>query len=105
MYSEGLLSPQYSNPLQQAVSGNSLFSVRSITSPFSAYTDKSVLSYAESFSLVDFLISQYGAEKMRELLSTFEQGITYDGAFMKVYGFDMDGLDALWRPYVKKLYS
>jgi len=33
-------------------------------------------------------------------LSTFRQGSSYDGALEKVYGFDMDGLDKLWRGYV-----
>ena len=34
---------------------------------------------------------------MFELLNTFKQGSGYDEALLKVYGFDMDGLDALWR--------
>ena len=37
---------------------------------------------------------------MLELLKTFKQGSSYDGALGKVYGFDMDGLDSLWRDYV-----
>ena len=28
------------------------------------------------------------------------EGNTYDGALEKVYGFDMDGLDILWRDYI-----
>jgi len=37
---------------------------------------------------------------MLELLNTFKQGSSYDGALEKVYGFDTGGLDALWRDYV-----
>ncbi len=37
---------------------------------------------------------------MLELLNTFRQGSSYDGALDKVYGFDMDVLDTLWRDYV-----
>ena len=37
---------------------------------------------------------------MLELLLTFRQGSSYDAALEKVYGFDMDGLDALWRDYI-----
>jgi len=74
--------------------------VQSLSSPFSAYAEESHLSYAQSYSLVEFLISNYGQGKMLELLNTFRLGSSYDGALEKVYGFDMDGLDALWRDYV-----
>ncbi len=105
MYSEGLLDPSFTAALQVAIKGNSLISVRSLSSPFSAYPDKAILSYGESFSLVDFLIASYGQGKMLELLNTFAGGSTYDGAFVKVYGFDMDGLNTLWRDYVIKQYQ
>jgi hypothetical protein len=71
--------------------------VRSLSSPFSAYAEESVLAYAQSYKLVEYLIDNYGREKMFELLLTFKQGSGYDDALEKVYGFDMDGLDALWR--------
>lgn len=100
MYNEGLLEVNFSSALVQAVKGNSLISVRSLASPFSAYPDKATLSYAESYSLVEFLVTKYGQDKMFNLLNTFREGSTYDNALLKVYGFDMDGLDRLWRVYV-----
>ena len=66
---------------------------------------KSSLSYAQSYSLVEFLITSYGQGKMLELLNTFKQGSSYDGALEKVYGFDMDGLNTLWRDYVAQLIA
>ena len=100
MHTEGPLEPIFSDYLDRAIAENSLISVQSLSSPFSAYAEESVLSYAQSYSLVDFLITNYGQEKMLELLNTFRQGSSYDGALERVYGFDMDGLDALWRDYV-----
>jgi hypothetical protein len=100
MHNEGPLEPAFADPLSTAIAENRLISVRSLASPFSAYAGESVLSYAESYSLVDFLITNYGGGKMLELLNTFRQGSSYDGALEAVYGFDMDGLDALWRAYV-----
>jgi hypothetical protein len=41
---------------------------------------------------------------MYELLSIFKQGSSYDKALMRVYGFDMDGLDSLWRDWVTLKY-
>jgi hypothetical protein len=103
MHIEGPLEPVFADYLNRAIAENRLISVQSLSSPFSAYAEESVLSYAQSYSLVDFLITNYGRGKMFELLNTFRQGSSYDGALEKVYGFDMDGLDALWRDYVTPL--
>ncbi|MBA7658699.1 hypothetical protein ES703_66658 [subsurface metagenome] len=100
MHTEGLLEPIFTDYLDRAIAENSLISVQSLSSPFSAYAEESLLSYAQSYSLLDFLLTNYGQEKMLELLNTFRQGSSYDGALEKVYGFDMDGLDALWRNYI-----
>jgi len=100
MYAEGMLGPEYTAYLNKAIAEDSLISVQSLSSPFSAYVGEASLSYAQSYSLVEFLIDNYGQGKMLELLNTFEQGSSYDGALDKVYGFDMDGLDTLWREYV-----
>jgi hypothetical protein len=97
VYAEGPLIPLYKAYLDKAIAEDSLISVRSLSSPFSAYTEESLLSYAQSYSLVEFLITNYGQDKMLELLLTFKQGSGYDEALEKVYGFDMNGLDTLWR--------
>jgi len=100
MHTEGALGPEFTAYLNKAIDEKSLISVRSLSSPFSAYAEQSYLSYAQSYSLVDFLISKYGQPKMLELLLTFRQGSSYDGALEKVYGFDMDGLNTLWQDYI-----
>ena len=104
VYAEGLPNPAYSSSLYQAIVKNDLISVRSLSSPFSAYPDEATLSYAESYSLVSFLIQEYGQPNMLELLNTFKEGSGYDAALLKVFGFDMDGLDAAWQDYVTRLY-
>ncbi|MBA7565701.1 hypothetical protein ES708_07386 [subsurface metagenome] len=100
MHTEGILGLEYTAYLNKAIAEKSLISVRSLSSPFSAYAEQSYLSYAQSYSLVDFLISKYGQTRMLELLLTFREGSSYDGALEKVYGFDMDSLDTLWQDYV-----
>jgi hypothetical protein len=102
---EGLLGPEFNFYLTQAIAKNSLISVQSLSSPFSANDEEAYLSYAESYSLVEFLIASYGQGKMLELLNTFRQGSSYDGALKKVYGFDMGGLDSLWRDYVTEKFQ
>jgi hypothetical protein len=104
MYNEGELSSTFATSLERAIAEDSLISVQSLSSPFSAYAEEAVLAYAQSYSLVEFLITSYGQAEMLELLNTFKEGSGYDAALEKVYGFDMDGLDSLWREYVFQQY-
>jgi hypothetical protein len=96
MYNQGPLDSQFTSALERARKQGGFISVRSLASPFSAYAEESVLSYAESHEIVQYLIDTYGQSKMFELLNTFAQGSGYDEALLKVYGFDMDGLNARW---------
>ncbi len=97
MYNEGELDPVFRSYLQEAILQNMLISVRSLCSPFSAYYGKACLSYAQSYSLVEYLLDNYGQDKMLDLLALLKQGSTYDEALTAVYGFGMDGLDVRWR--------
>lgn len=105
MYNEGALEDSFVGTIKRALAVNSLISVRSLASPFSANTNDALLSYAQSYSLIEFLVTTYGQSKMLELLSTFKEGSNYDKALIQAYNFDMDGLDTLWRDYVKKQYQ
>jgi hypothetical protein len=99
-YPSGILPSQFTVPFNNSLKSNSLISVRSLSSPFSAYADTAFLSYAESFSIVTYLINQYGSSKMLQFLNTFKQGSTYDGALQTNYGFDMDGLFNQWKAWL-----
>ena len=96
-YSEGELDPDLRSSLNKAILEETLISVRSLCSPFSAYADKARLSYAQSYSLVEYLLDNYGQDRMLDLLTLLKQGNTYDEALAEVYGFDINGLDAAWR--------
>ena len=102
MYAEGSLEPVFANLLARAMKEDSLITVRSLSSPFSAYAEESALAYAQSYSLLDFIINNYGQTQMLELLNTFSEGSGYDEALQKVYGLDMDGLNELWRSYIMR---
>ncbi len=86
-----------SNWLNLAIKQNKLISVRTLSSPFSAVAEQAYISYAESHSIVSFLLTTYGKDEMVQLLNVFHEGATYDDALQQVYGFDQDGLDQLWR--------
>jgi len=97
MDAEGDLRSDLQTLLNEAIAHDTLFSVRSISSSFPTDPDEARLCYAESYSLVQFLIDTYGSGKMLNLLAVFNEGNTYDDAMLEVYGFNVDGLNAAWR--------
>lgn len=97
LYAEGDLRFDLKSSLDAAISEDNLISVQSISSSFPSDTGEAMLSYAESYSIVELLLQQYDREKMLHLLNVFKQGSSYDDALLAVYGFDTAGLDNLWR--------
>jgi hypothetical protein len=97
MNAEGELSDNFQDSLDSAISGDTLFSVRSIASSFPSDATEAILCYAESHSIVKFLIDNYGSEQFLQLLDLFKQGSTDDEASLQIYGFDTDGLNENWR--------
>lgn len=100
MHAEGEPDPFLRSWLEKAIAQQKLISVRSLSSPFSAKPEQAYISYAQSQSLVEFLIQKYGKDKMLKLLKLIKDGNTCDEALTEVYGFDQDALDRLWRDYI-----
>jgi hypothetical protein len=97
MDAEGDLRSDLQQMLSQAIARDTLFSISSIASSFPADPYEAKLSYAESYSVVQFLIDSYGSGKIVELLQVFKDGSTDDEALLQVYGFDTAGLGERWR--------
>ena len=97
VYSEGPLDPQFKGPLDQAIQDNTLLSIHVISGAFAEVRDTVDLSYGESFSLVNFLITTYGKDQMTTLLTALHDGATTDEALTQTYNFNLDGLEDAWR--------
>lgn len=97
MYAEDDIDIVFTESLEKAIKKDELISVQTLSSNFPVNITEAYLSYAESYSVVNFLIVNYGRDKMQQLLNTFKHGSTYDNALKEVYGFDTFGLDNEWR--------
>jgi len=100
VYNEGPVAPLFSRTLDDAISTDSAFTVRGIAGSFPTLEDDAILAYAESRSIVAFLIDTYGPKKMNDLLEAFPRLATIERALEEVYGFDSVGLQAVWRESV-----
>ena len=97
VYAEGGPSRFQQRALDRALANNDLISLRSLSSSFPTSGTGANLSYALSYSLVDYLIDTYGWSKMQHLLAVFAGGAADESAIRAVYGLDYDGLEADWR--------
>ena len=96
VYAEGGLPEFQEIALGNAIANDELISLRSLNSSFPAADTGATLSYAQSYSLVNYLIETRGWDKMQELLEVFSQGSTDEKAIREVYGWDYDTLESLW---------
>ncbi len=100
MHAEGPQSDSDKGALTKAIEDGRLATLKSLSSPFSADSEQAFYSYAESQSVVEFMINKYGNDKMNELLVSLNNGYSMDDALTKVYGFNLDGLEEAWVNYM-----
>jgi len=99
VYAEGEPDLYLTSTLVSALNDSVTLTVRSLSGPFSADPARSYLSYAQSYSLVEYLVTTYGQEQLLALLAVFAHGADYDVALQEVYSLDMDGLYDCWLEY------
>jgi len=97
VYGEGELDENSKTQLNEAIGNDELLTLRSLSGGFSEVSSKAHLSYSQSYSVVKFLIETYGQDQVNSLLIALRDGTTIDGALLKVYGFDVEGLEDAWR--------
>jgi hypothetical protein len=97
MHNEGEPADSFLAVLYSAIIDDALISLRTLNGPFSSETQKAYLSYAQSFSVVRYLLETYGPTPMNRLLLLLTEGETVDSALRDSYGTDLQGIEAEWR--------
>ncbi len=90
---------EYRGALQAAIASNQLLLLRGLGS-FPGLSDENILAYGQSWSVIDFLVTKYGPDKMRKLLETIRAGDGVDKGLKDQYALTIDELDAAWRAKV-----
>ncbi|MEA3334499.1 MAG: peptidase MA family metallohydrolase [Chloroflexota bacterium] len=68
-----------------------------LTGNFGHNDETAVLAYAQSLSLVEFALSEFGPEVLRTLMSEIQAGTTTDQAFEKAFAMDQQAYFELWK--------
>lgn len=96
IYAQSELLPDEATALRLAIQRNRLLPITSLGASARGAADAVSLFYAQSGSIVGFMINTYGPQKFGDLVAALAQDTT-DAAMTKVYGFDQLGLENEWR--------
>lgn len=96
MVAEGNIDPSFQDALGSAAASHRLLSIQSISGNFPESSDEAALAYAESASLVDYFVRQYGQEKLAALIAAFRRGESSDGAFKQAIGLSTLDFQHRW---------
>jgi hypothetical protein len=83
--------------VKHAVDTGTLISLRALDSPFPLNADQALLSYAESESVVNYIINTYGSKTIGALVAAFKDELSYDQIVQKVLKESIDDLDKEWK--------
>jgi len=96
MHAEGSSDELLQTILKKALEEDKLISLQSLSSPFSAVPYKAYLSYAQSESIVKYLMNDYSKTRLMELLKIYKSGSTTDDALYQIYGLNQLSLESYW---------
>lgn len=98
-YAQNDLLPNEGTALSNAIQRNTVLPLTSLGVTARGSAGEVSLFYAQSGSIVAFMIDDLGAEKFGELIATLKND-TLEGALNTVYGMDLLGLENAWREAV-----
>ena len=97
VYGEGGPDQVSVDRLSAAIKSDTLISLHALSGNFSEDPRKADLSYAQSYSVVNFLIGSFGETKLLKLFDNLQSGMKLEDSLNAAYGFGLDGLEDRWR--------
>jgi len=88
--------------LDEAILSNRLIRLKYLEKGFPDDGRRLILAYAESKSLIDYIISEYGPDGLLRLLGYLKDGDGINSAVQKTYAISFDELEKRWYDRLKK---
>ncbi len=83
--------------VEEAAREGRLIPLRALAASFPSDTDLALLSYAESVSIIEFILDQYGEEGLAALVDVLAEGETAEVAVERALGVSLEELEEDWR--------
>ena len=92
--------------LKEAVAKKKLHSLKRLEGSFNDFKEKeAALAYAESYSLIDYIITEFGRGDLRRIFRKLSRGKSIEEALRLVLDTEYKDFEKNWRSYLKKKYS
>ena len=97
-----IILDQGGSVLDEAVLSGRYLSIRSLTERFPREKRLILLAYEESKSLVEYMMSSYGEEKVLSVLDSLKEGADVDAAILKNLSISLNDLEIQWHQHLKR---
>lgn len=98
--SDARMPSNLATALAEGVAARKLFPIRALSGSFPVDPDEAILAYAESYSVVTFLVERYGRERVNALLRAYREGVTQDAGLQQALGKDLSAIEEEWRAWL-----
>jgi hypothetical protein len=103
VYAEGPPDEAVQAEIEAAITEDRFVPLRSLGGSFPAHDAGASLAYSQSYSVVNYLLDEYGQDALQDLLAALASGMAHDEALEQVYSLNVDGLEAAWRTAIGAL--
>lgn len=90
----------YSQALNEAALRGSLISMDALCDAFPAENGEVYLAYAQSLSFTKYLQTEYGQNKLQELMAAYGEGLSCDAGFQRTYEMSLAQAQVEWQQAV-----
>lgn len=97
VYVQDVGDEEFSALVADAADQGRLFSIRALNSAFPYDSADTTLAYAQSLSIVTFIIAEFGKDKLAALIDVYREGVSRDEALQRALGVTTEELDARWK--------
>jgi hypothetical protein len=88
--------------LDEAILSGRFLSIKSLTKRFPQEKRLLLLAYEESKSLVEYMMSSYGEERVLSILNFLKEGANMDEALLKSLSISLNDLEIQWHQHLKR---
>lgn len=98
-YDPPKMEERYRTLLDAAIRNDTLLRLRNYANTRPNDYSEGLLMYGQGYSVVEFILKEFGPEKMTQIFQELKRG-SADDAFQKVLGVNQDSLENMWRKKV-----
>lgn len=91
--------------LKQAALSNGYLPLNRLETQFPSDKDLFILSYEQSRSIVEYIDSKYGTEKLLDILEMLHKGSDIEKAVFAGLSVDINELETQWHKYLRRKYT